>query len=524
MAGKARLLTRTSWLSFLLIALSLAHIFVFGWRVMEVGKKSPDSFNYIDVARNFSAGEGLVQSAPGFNQPGFWGEKFAPDFPPKTHSAHNAGYPLAISAVAELTRIDHADAAHLIGALSYAAVFALSFALALRLWGIGAAFLAVSLVIWVNGRSVFQHAWTESPAVALLFGSLFLLTARTSGASFAVAGVLSGVAFMQRAAMLPLVGMGVLAAAMRKEKKALSLALFLLGASVGVIRFFLEGKSEYGAYPLRPVHQIFHHIGLEMLAYLWKMGPFIAALGALMWILRRWQKTRTRMPDEREENRIFFLCAGEIVLLAWIFGYSAFLLVVLSVVVVPETFASSRIIYPLKIVTLIFSVGMLWRVLPIGRARTVFAASIFALSVAAGIVRDVTALATKPEADKARIASSELLRWADMNISPNDFVIGHDVVDFSYYFDHVDSVVSFSPWFFRFSPPDLINEEKIAAIVGLRCGRHANFYLIVGRGARNKIFGPYLNRFVAGETVERATRIADLQDGLVYRLNFCDDT
>ena len=75
---------------------------------MDVGKNGADSFNYIDVARNLSAGEGLVQSAPGFNQPGFWGEKFAPDFPPKTRSAHNVGYPLAIFAVAELTGIDHA--------------------------------------------------------------------------------------------------------------------------------------------------------------------------------------------------------------------------------------------------------------------------------------------------------------------------------------------------------------------------------------------------------------------------------
>ena len=515
-------MTRTAWLSFLLIALSLAHIFVFGWRVMEVGKKSLDSFNYIDVARNLSAGEGLVQSAPGFNQPGFWGEKFAPDFPPKTRSTHNVGYLLAIFAVAELTGIDHAGAAHLIGALSYAAVFALSFALALRLWGVGAAFLASSSVVWLSGRAVFQHAWTESPAVALLFGSLFLLIARAGGASFAIAGVLSGFAFIQRVAMLPLVGVGVLAAAMRKEKKALSLALFLLGSSVGVVRFFLERKSEYGAYPLHPVRHIIHNFCIEMLAYLWKMGPFLAVVGALMWILQRRQKTRTRMPDERGENRIFFLRAGEIVLLAWILGYSAFLFVVFSVFAL-ETFASSRIIYPLKIVTLIFGVGMLWRVLPIGRARTVFAASVFALSVAVGIVRDVTALATKPEPDKARIASSELLRWAEMNISPNDFVIGNDVVDFPYYFDHIDSVVSFSPWFFRFYGPDLINEEKIAAIVDHRCGRHANFYLIVGRGARNKIFGPYLNRFVAGETVERATQVADLQDGLVYRLNFCDD-
>ena len=284
--------------------------------------------------------------------------------------------------------------------------------------------------------------------------------------------------------MLPLAGVGFLAAAMRKEKKALSFALFLSGASVGIVRFFLERKSEYGANSLRPDHQIFYQFGLDMLAYLWNMGPFLAVVGALMWILWRRQKTRTRMPDECGENRIFFLRAGEIVLLAWILGYSVFLLVVLSAFT-SGTFTRSRIIYPLKIVTLIFGVGMLWRVLPIGRARTVFAASVFALSVAVGIVRDVTALATKPEADKARIASSELLRWAEMNISPNDFVIGHDVVDFPYYFDHIDSVVSFSPWFY--GPSD----STVAA---------ADF---INGGARDK--SPRLSRLK-----------------LPLRLNFCD--
>lgn len=508
---------RNAWLAVLLAALSLTHILAFGWRVMHVRKTTPDSFNYIEVARNLSAGEGFAQSAPGFNQPGFWGEDFSSNFPSKNRSAHNLGYPLAIFAVAELTGIEHADATFLIGALSYLAVFALSFALGFRLWGVGAGLLSASMIMWLNGRSVFWHALTEPLAVAFLLGALLLLVSRARGASFAVAGVLSGLAFIQRAAMLPLMGAGVLAAAMQKEKKARYLAFYLLGAAVGAVRFLLEGGSEQSVYPLRPVREIFHSLSHDTLLLLREMGPSFAVLGALGLILRWRQIKEARAGQDRGRLRFLFT-RGEIVLLSWVLGYLAFLLAVFSISFVADPIFSSRYLYPAKIAALILGAGLLWRALPASRGRMIFAASVFALSIAVNIVRDRAALKTKPSgSDVAKIASSELLRWADVNISSNDLVVGVNVVDFPYYFDHIDSAVSYSPFF-----PYVVKEEQIAAIVRRRCDRRANFYLVVARNSREQVFGPYLNRLIAGEPVDDAIRVADLRDGLVYRLTYCD--
>ena len=64
----------------LLVGLLAVHLLLFVWFSVTVERRvSPDSMNYISVARNAVAGEGFVQSAPGFNQPTFWGEDFTPE-------------------------------------------------------------------------------------------------------------------------------------------------------------------------------------------------------------------------------------------------------------------------------------------------------------------------------------------------------------------------------------------------------------------------------------------------------------
>ncbi|MYD70504.1 MAG: hypothetical protein F4W89_07150 [Acidobacteria bacterium] len=74
----------------LLALLFVGHVGVFGWRSITFDHRlTGDSMNYIDVARNLSAGEGLVQSAAGFNQPTFWERDFTPHFPEKTRAGHN---------------------------------------------------------------------------------------------------------------------------------------------------------------------------------------------------------------------------------------------------------------------------------------------------------------------------------------------------------------------------------------------------------------------------------------------------
>ena len=65
--GRERSRTRIT-IAVLLGLLFVGHVGVFGWRSITFDRSlTGDSLNYIDVARNLSAGEGLVQSAAGFN-------------------------------------------------------------------------------------------------------------------------------------------------------------------------------------------------------------------------------------------------------------------------------------------------------------------------------------------------------------------------------------------------------------------------------------------------------------------------
>ena len=159
----------------LLGLLFVGHVGVFGWRSVAFDRRvTGDSMNYIDVARNLSAGEGLVQSAAGFNQPTFWERDFTPHFPEKTRAGHNPGYSVLIAAVAEVTGLEHADAAFVIGPAAYAAALASAFLFASRLLGPAAGLLAAAFVAH-QIRWVFLRTWTEPVVIALLLALLALL-------------------------------------------------------------------------------------------------------------------------------------------------------------------------------------------------------------------------------------------------------------------------------------------------------------------------------------------------------------
>src|SRR5438105_2159356 len=67
-------------------------LFVFN-AVTRTGRFSPDSMNYVNVARNIKAGKGITQPTLGFNQP-----RISPyDAIPAPLIAHPPLYPLMIS-------------------------------------------------------------------------------------------------------------------------------------------------------------------------------------------------------------------------------------------------------------------------------------------------------------------------------------------------------------------------------------------------------------------------------------------
>ena len=182
--------------------------------LIRVRSFTADSMNYVDVARRVAAGDGLVQSTGGFNQPFYLSGDL--DLP-SAFTAQPPGYPLAI-AFASRFGMDAADAALVVSALAYAAILALVYLLGQRIGGsaagavaLGAAFLYVPLTHL--GRAALSECLAV--AVALLF---FLVLDRYRAgpfrrAAFAafVLGLLAGAAFSVRYAFWPLPLLGVAA-------------------------------------------------------------------------------------------------------------------------------------------------------------------------------------------------------------------------------------------------------------------------------------------------------------------------
>ena len=131
-----------------------------------------DSMNYVDVARRVAAGDGLVQSTGGFNQPFYLSGDL--DLP-SAFAAQPPGYPLAISSLARLG-VDAADAALVVSALAYAAVLLLVYLLGRRIGGdvAGAAGLGAAL-LFVPLTHLGRAALSECLGVAGVLLFLLLL-------------------------------------------------------------------------------------------------------------------------------------------------------------------------------------------------------------------------------------------------------------------------------------------------------------------------------------------------------------
>ena len=208
--GAQRSRTRIA-IAALLGLLFVGHVGVFGWRSITFDRRvTGDSMNYIDVARNLSAGEGLVQSAAGFNQRTFWAQDFSPDFPDKTRAGHNPGYSVLIAAVAEATGLEHADAAFVIGPAAYAAALIFTFLFASRLLGTAAGLMAAAFLAH-QLRWIFLRTWTEPVVIALLLALLALLARGATPRRAFAGGLLAGAALLVRSGFAPILALGGLA-------------------------------------------------------------------------------------------------------------------------------------------------------------------------------------------------------------------------------------------------------------------------------------------------------------------------
>lgn len=217
--------------------------------VTRGGRFTPDSMNYVNVARNIAAGKGITQPTLGFNQ-----YQFSPnDRIPTPLTAQGPLYPLLIALGCKLG-ISALKSALLISAAGGAIVFLLGYLLAEKLYDKNAALIAVGLLLFYYPlRVVAEIALTDSVGIALVLLSLWLFTknqATQSPLYSFFSGLISGLVFTTRYALLPIVFVGLLVWLIRRRKwrrKLLSGCLYLIGFCVpaGAVlgrNFFVSGS------------------------------------------------------------------------------------------------------------------------------------------------------------------------------------------------------------------------------------------------------------------------------------------
>ena len=496
----------------------VAHAGVFGFRSLAAERRiRSDAMNYIEVARNLSAGEGLVQSAVGFNQPTFWTSDFATDFPHKTRSSHNVGYPMLIAAAAEVTRLEHADAALLLGVASYVATLAFAFLFASRTWGAGAGLIAAAIVALL-ARWFFLRVWAGTVAVALLLALLAVLAKGVTPRRSAAAGVLAGLAVTVRSGMAPILVLGGLASLLGRGGRLQQLALFCAGAGLGLAGL-LAGEGQ--AYPPHLTSDASWFAaaspGALVSGFLLQMREEIGALivlGGAAW----WRARREGAPLVPPAARLGCLLAA-----AWIAGFSTFL-VAARLIVLTDMWNpfDDRLTAPLLVVLSVCYGGLLWRALG-ERRRQAAAAALFALSMIWCTAADARVLAEGPyRSDAWRINRSPLLLWVGRHVDSRDFVVGTDVTEVPYFFRQAPVTVSLTyyPYFAR------VPGARIDALFRSRCGRFDALYLLLRKNGRD--YGGFVRGLLSGRPGEPGTpragfaRVADLPDGMVFRFVSCD--
>ena len=528
----------------LLGLLFVGHVGVFGWRSIAFDRRvTGDSMNYIDVARNLSAGEGLVQSAAGFNQPTFWQRDFTPQFPEKTRAGHNPGYSVLIAAVAAVTGLEHADAAFVIGPAAYAAALASAFLFAARLLGSAAGLLAAAFVAH-QIRWVFLRTWTEPVVIALLLVLLALLARGATPRRAVVAGLLAGLTLLVRSGFVPILALGGFACLLGHGSRVRRLLLFAAGASIAMAGPFL-GEGQVYPPQTTVAASWFQDISLSELPaeFLERAGWTLAApafLGACAW----WRAVRDGQPIVPDRARY-----GCVLVIAWITGWSAFLMAA-RLVVLTDRF-DDRMLAPVVAVTAIASALLVWRLCPerlrlpvavavftatmtlatagdaIVQADTGTAQRLYASSARVVVGRNMTARTLPADGDRSdysyRIAGSPRRLWVSRNVTPRNLVVSTGAMDLPYFFrQQVPATVSFSPQ--PYFPE--VSGAKFNAIFLARCGRYDNLYLILSKLRRR--WGRFALDLLAGSPTELGTpaanfaRVADLPDSVVFRFIACE--
>ena len=330
---------------------------------------SPDSMNYVDVARNIASGKGIVQSTLGFNQTFLfqWNSQIPTPFisqPPL--------YPLLIALLSH-AGLTYADAALVLPAIAYGIVLLSAYILARDLYSEQAALLSICvLIIYAPLYLISKFAWTESIGIVFLLLSFLLLVKSCHTMSIVVsstysfcAGLATGLAFSTRYALLPLLLLGIVFIAKEHHTirwKLQTLLPYMVGSSLLIA--LVLGHNLLSTGQIMPVSlpsnidlfTNFKHAARALLgAYFSLDNKKMQAIFAFLLITISMGSLVVRRRTIELLN--LFIYNNHFLLTFWVIGYSLF--IILQRTIFHFDYVDERILSPAGVTFLILVVALL---------------------------------------------------------------------------------------------------------------------------------------------------------------------
>lgn len=477
---------------------------------------SPDSMNYVAVARNVSRGLGLTQPALGFNQP-----RWPVDAPlPAPLTAQPPLYVLAVAVLGPLVP-SHADAALLVAALSYGGILVVGYRLAADLYGPAAGWLALPLLLLHRPLYyVAGFAWSEPLGILpALLSFLFIVRARRGGRRLTWiwlgAGLCAGLAFATRYLLLAAV-VGAAAPLLGIRRRGGPLMAYAMGLVPPVALVVGRNLALTGTLMgSRPNPSLLGFDANLSAAIRTVAGSFLgdAPQGLASTVLLLTVAVGVALLATRRELVGGLLNEGAWLLGAWSIAYLALLVVQRSLIHFDGI--GPRLVAPATAALALLLAGLVTRA---SRAPSGLALALAVATAAAFLAREVQ-LAQRPAVtDAARAAASPRLVWVAENTTAADLVIGDDTMDIPFYLDR-PLVVSFSPYPYTDRP----TYEHLAAFARERGYEHA--FLVLRNRYRSDsdwrwAYGDFIADVVAGRTgaFPGVTELARLRDGYVFEM------
>lgn len=464
---------------------------------------TPDSMNYVDVARHIADGRGIVQSTVSYDRARLKSLQRIPA--PLT--SHPPVYPVVI-ALFRPTGIPLDDAALLVSVVAYGLVLLLSYSLARRLYGEKVALVVAGLLLLYRPlRTVAGYAWSEPLGLVLLLTSLHVLLSAIKGSRhitwrYAAAGLIAGMTFATRYALAPIIVVGLVGVVKGSGRswqvRLANLVLYTAGVALtagallwrnwrvsGLLLPSLPPSNESVDTVLESVYRALFRLHLDLFSTDIEIVLFLGMILLAAVILYRQDRLI-------ESLHSVFVREGRYLLTLWVVAYSSVL--ILQKLRFHFDAVGQRLIFPAGVVLLV-----LWAAFVVSALRIKVRYLRWGLSgvVAFMICFQAWQLAhSTPVAKERPWQQSERLRWVAQNTTDQDLIIGNYTIDIPFHLCR-RAVISIS----NYPYTDFAEYEAIVEFVDAHCHEFERIYWVLptdwsSEEEWERYFGPFVTDLV----------------------------